>query len=505
MNALYSIDAIRKIEVSALNSLPTGTLMQRAGKEAAYFAKSILSTSDRKNNRILVLAGPGNNGGDALEMASNLADDGFSVSVLLALNRKPLSQEAKLAMQRAAKSSIQWENALSISRTLQDLKEQSWTLVVDGIFGIGLREGLAGNLKKLVDLINTFSCPILALDVPSGLNADTGMIVGKDMTAVKASHTITFIANKPGLHTAKGKDYSGKVKVATLEIAPQHFVPTNLHTNTPDLFRTFLKPRVHDSHKGSYGRLAIVGGDDGMGGALALASRTALMMGTGLCYAVYLKSAPMYDPMFPEVMMRVAHQFDFSADVLAVGPGLGRSSVAKEYLQNILLTDKTVVLDADALNNIAESSDLEQLLMYRKAPSVITPHPLEAARLLKTNTLGIQENRILSAQTLAEHFNVTAVLKGSGTVIASPAKETIINPTGNPGLATAGTGDVLTGMIGAFLAQHWNPLEAAAGAVWLHGKSADAIADKLDGQIGILAGELAPTARKLLNQLVAIR
>ncbi len=505
MNRLYSIDDIRKIETSALDALPVGTLMQRAGKEAADFAKSVLSPSPQENNRILVLAGPGNNGGDALEMAANLADDGFSVSVLLALNRKPQSEEAKQALRRAAKTNIHWEDSLSIGATLEYLEQQEWALVVDGIFGIGLREGLGGNLKKIVDLINTFSCPILALDVPSGLNADTGMIVGEDMTAVKASHTITFIADKPGLHTAKGRDYAGEVRVARLAVDERHFVSTDLHTNSPDIFGAFLKPRPHDSHKGTYGRLAIIGGDDGMGGALALASRAALMLGAGLCYSVYLRSSPTFDPVCPEAMLRVAHQYDFSADVLAIGPGLGRSAIAKEYLQQILLTDKTVILDADALNNISESEELEQLLMYRKSPSVITPHPLEAARLLKTSTPQIQANRIQSAKKLAEHFNAVAVLKGSGTIIASPTGDILLNPTGNPGLATGGTGDVLTGMIGALTAQGWSPFEATAGAVWLHGKSADILADELNGQIGLLAGELAPIARKLLNNLVATR
>lgn len=502
MNALYPIDAIRIIEKSALNSLPTGTLMQRAGKAASDLARQILAKIPNSENSILVLAGPGNNGGDALEMAANLANDGFPVSVLLVLNRKNPSEEAKQAMQKAAKSAVRWEDALSIGATFEKLKQQTWSLVVDGIFGIGLREDLSGNLKKLVDLVNNLDCPVLALDVPSGLDADTGTIVGTDMTAVKATHTITFIGDKPGLHTAKGRDYAGEVYLAPLDVAQQHFIPATAHLNSPDLFRHFLKPRQHDSHKGSYGRLAIVGGDDGMGGALTLAARAALMLGTGLCHAVYLKNAPIVDPLCPEVMLRTAHHFDFASDIFAVGPGLGNSSVAKEYLQQIMTLDKPVILDADALNNISEDSNLEQLLMYRKPPSIITPHPLEAARLLKTDTATIQHNRIESAKILAEKFNAIAVLKGSGTIIAKPDGQFAINPTGNPGLATAGTGDVLTGMAGSLLAQGWAPFEAALGAVWLHGKAADNIAEKLNGYTGILAGELASVARKLLNSLI---
>ena len=159
-------------------------------------------------------------------------------------------------------------------------------------------------------------------------------------------------------------------------------------------------------------------------------------------------------------------------------------------------------MDADALNNIAEDSDLEQLLMYRKHPSIITPHPLEAARLLKTDTATVQNDRIQSALSLASKFNAVAVLKGSGTIIATPDGRFSINPTGNPGLATAGTGDVLTGMVGALLAQGWTPFEAALGAVWIHGKAADTIAENLKGYTGILAGELAPVARTILNSLI---
>lgn len=476
--------------------------MQRAGKAASDLAKDILAKTPGPADTVLVLAGPGNNGGDALEMAANLANEGFPVSVLLVLNRKNPSEEAKQAMQKAVKSPVLWEDALSLKTTFEKLAKQTWALVVDGIFGIGLREGLTGNLKKLVDLVNHFDCPVLALDVPSGLDADTGTIVSADMTAVKATHTITFICDKPGLHTAKGRDYAGEVHLANLDVAEQHFIPTVSFLNSPDSFRQFLRPRQHDSHKGSYGRLAILGGDEGMGGALTLASRTALMMGTGLCYAVYLKNAPIVDPICPEVMLRTAHHFDFASDVFAIGPGLGRSLVAKEYLQQILQSSQTVVLDADALNNIAEDSDIEQLLMYRKHPSIITPHPLEAARLLKTDTATVQNGRIQSALSLASKFNAVAVLKGSGTIIATPDGRFSINPTGNPGLATAGTGDVLTGMVGALLAQGWAPFEAALGAVWIHGKAADTIAESLDGYVGILAGELAPIVRKILNNLI---
>ncbi len=505
MNTLYSTRATRIIEKTVLENLPTGTLMQRAGQAAYQLAKNILAQSLSTEKKILVLVGPGNNGGDALETAANLANAGFFVSILRVLRSKNSSEEAKSALQKAAKSPAHWENALSIFETFENLKKQSWSLVIDGIFGIGLREELSGNIKELVAIINHIKCPILALDIPSGLNADTGTIIGNDMVAIKATHTITFITDKPGLHTNKGRDYAGEIHIAPLDIDQKYFISTPFYLNNPQLFANYLKPRQHDSHKGSYGRLVILGGDEGMGGALALASRTALMSGAGLCYAVYLKHAPIFDFSCPEIMLREAHRFNFLSHeypILAIGPGLGRSAIAKEYLQQSLESDKIMVLDADALNHLAENNHLQQLLFERKSPSIITPHPLEAARLLKTDTLSIQKDRIYSAQKLSETFNTVTVLKGSGSIIASPTGQCIINPTGNPGLATAGTGDVLTGLIGALLAQGYPPFEAASAAVWLHGKAADNIATNLHGYTGILASELAKTIRAIMNNLI---
>lgn len=503
MNALYSIDAVRIIEQAALSGLPTGTLMRRAGKQAAAMAMSLLSAIPEKQKTVLVLAGPGNNGGDALEMAAILADSGISVSVLLVSNRKKNEpEEARQARQRAIKSAIHWEDALSLNTTFESLKKRNWSLVVDGMFGIGLKEALTGNRSKLVEIVNTFSCPVLALDVPSGLNANTGNIVGHNAVAIKATHTITFIADKPGLHTGKGRDYAGQVHIASLDVDQKHFPDTQCWLNSPELFDHLLKPRLHDTHKGSYGRIAILGGTDGMAGAPILAARAALLTGTGLCHAVYMKNPPAYDPLTPELMFRAVHRFDFATDVIVIGPGLGKSPAAREYVRKTIEAGKPAVFDADALNILAENPDLQQCLAERQKPSIITPHPLEAARLLGTDSTSIQSDRQKAAMQLAAKFNAIAVLKGSGTVICSPNGKTIINPTGNPGLATAGTGDVLSGMTGSLMAQGWPTWEAALAAVWLHGKAADVLEKERRGCIGMIAGEIAPVARNLLNELI---
>ena len=239
-----------------------------------------------------------------------------------------------------------------------------------------------------------------------------------------------------------------------------------------------------------------------MSGAPVLAARAALFSGAGLCYAIYLKNPPAYDPVFPEIMFRAAHQFDFATDVIVTGPGLGKSGAARDIVIKTIEAHTPIVLDADALNILSENEAIAQMLSERDSPTIITPHPLEAARLLKTTSDVIQANRLEAARELARRFKAVAVLKGSGTVIAAPDGKTVINPTGNPALATAGTGDVLSGITGALIAQGWPVWEATLAAVWLHGKAADTLALRRHGPIGTVAGELAPEVRLHLNLLI---
>ena len=290
--------------------------------------------------------------------------------------------------------------------------------------------------------------------------------------------------------------------MVTLDVDRKYFPETRCWLNSPDLFESCLKPRPEDSHKGSYGRIAIVGGTQGMSGAPVLAAKAALFSGAGLCYAIYLKNPPAYDPVSPEIMFRAAHQFDFATDVIVTGPGLGKSGAARDIVIKTIEAHTPIVLDADALNILSENGAIAQMLSERDSPTIITPHPLEAARLLKTTSDVIQANRLEAARELARRFKAVAVLKGSGTVIASPDGKTVINPTGNPALATAGPGDVLSGITGALIAQGWPAWEATLAAVWLHGKAADTLALRRHGPIGTVAGELAPEVRLQLNLLV---
>lgn len=502
MTAIYPVADIRLIEQSALAALPARTLMERAGLAAARCAMGLLP-DNRQIANVLVLAGPGNNGGDALEAAAHLANDGAQVSVFLYADYDKQPDDAREALRRAQRSPARFRDT-SLLASVPLLQSTDWALVIDGLFGIGLARPIDGDLRTIIDAVNRLGCPIVALDTPSGLDADTGNIVGAEKgIAIHASHTITFIAGKPGLYTLQGRDHAGLVAVAPLGIEDQHYPAPQCWLNDAAQFAHMLKPRLHESHKGTYGNVAIVGGAAGMTGAPILAARAALQAGAGRVFALFLENAPSYDSAQPELMCRDAQAFDLASLVTVAGPGLGQSRSAHDVLAQALNSPRAVVLDADAINLMAAEPALQQRARQRRAPTLLTPHPLEAARLLGSDTSRVQSNRVTAARELAQAYNATVILKGSGSIIAEPGGQAWINTTGNPGLATAGTGDVLSGLCGALLAQGWPARETALAAAWLHGAAADALAENGVGPIGMTASELIPAIRSTLNRLVA--
>ena len=497
MTALFSVAEIRTIEQAAARGLAPGTLMQRAGHAAAKAALDLI-TGPNDEASVLVLAGPGNNGGDALEVADRLARSEVQVAVLLFADPAKQSPDAQQALRRAQASGAQFIDPAA----WRDVASTDWSLVVDGLFGIGLTRAIDGDMHALVEHINRGACPVLALDAPSGLDADTGQVVGGSGVAVRADHTITFIADKPGLHSGDGRDYSGKVQVAALDIDARHFPAPHAWLNDATLFSSAVRKRPQNSHKGSYGDVAVIGGAHGMAGAPILAARAAAYCGAGRVYAAFIDAAPAYDSAQPELMCRLASEFDFSGATLVVGPGMGSSRAAHDLLAQALHAPGALVLDADALNLIAAEPGLQQILAQRKSATLMTPHPLEAARLLACTSAQVQADRLAAARTLARRFNATVVLKGSGSVIARMDGTAVINTTGNPALATAGTGDVLAGICSALLAQGWPAWEAALAAVCLHGAAADTLVQQGLGPVGLTASELIPAVRILLNRLV---
>jgi hydroxyethylthiazole kinase-like uncharacterized protein yjeF len=489
---LYSCAQIRAIEHAAQGRLAPGTLMERAGSAAAHFALELLGGGAA--GAALVLAGPGDNGGDGLELAAHLARRGVAVEAVHLAGEKTLSFEAGRALERARAAGVRFIDEIPAGRP--------WRLVVDALFGIGLARPLAGRARALAEWTAGVDCPVLALDVPSGLDADTGAVLGPDGVAVAATHTITFLGNKPGLHTGDGCDYAGAVRVDGLGADALHAEQAQACLNGSALFSACLAPRRRNSHKGSYGDVAVLGGAQGMAGAAVLAARAALYGGAGRVFAAMLDGSVTLDPLQPEIMFRDAVGMAFDRRTVVAGPGMGDSSTAIRLFGKTLDAAGPLVIDADALNLTAASPDLQERLAARGGELALTPHPLEAARLLGVTATIVQADRLENARELAMRLNAVVVLKGAGSVIARPDGFVAVNTSGNPGLATGGSGDVLAGFTGALLAQGWPAWEAALGAVWMHGAAADRLVAEGAGPIGLTAGELPRAIRAVYNELV---
>ncbi|MFY9316714.1 MAG: NAD(P)H-hydrate dehydratase [Burkholderiales bacterium] len=454
---IYLTQDIRRIEQAAGDVTPP--LMERAGAAAAELA---ISLAGDKGKDILVLAGPGNNGGDAKIVARILLEKFF----------------------RIAQATKPEEIPLNIR----------WSLVVDGLFGIGIARPVEGAFAKLVEYINSQSCPVLALDIPSGLESDTGRAPGH---AVRATHTLTFIGLKPGLLTLDGPDHCGEVTVADLGLSSEGI--SHGWLAEPSLFSNVLKPRPRNFHKGMAGSLGILGGDEGMAGAALLAGRAALKLGAGRVYAGMLEQIAA-DAGAPELMLRHPEDvFGLDLDAIVVGPGLGQSERAETLLGAALTSELPCVLDADALNLIAENEDLRKACARRKADTLLTPHPAEAGRLLAETTAHVQADRLKAARALAQNLNAHVVLKGNGSVLVARDGHWFVNTSGNPGMGSAGMGDVLSGILGALLAQKYSGETSLVLGTHLHGCAADECVKSSAGPVGLVASELIDPARRIWN------
>jgi hydroxyethylthiazole kinase-like uncharacterized protein yjeF len=507
---LLTLTDLRIAESQAAAGLPPHTLMARAGQSAASFLHEQITRDtsiEKSQQRVWLIAGPGNNGGDALILATGLHKAGIVVELCMPVEVKPDDARWALDTARAAGVPIATTPPASLD---------GYRWLVDGMFGIGLTRPLEGVFASVARQLSQRAKArprkggVLALDVPSGLDSDTGTVVGdgnsngNGSAAVHATHTITFIGAKPGLFTAQGRDLAGAVTVAPIGVDTSQ--RTAVQLNAPELFGAFLPPRDFATNKGSFGSLAVVGGDTGMCGAPILAARAALFTGAGKVHVALLgDGAPPYDPPHPELMLHALDDLPLDKmDALAVGCGMGNRERATQVLHDVLRLDLPKLFDADALNLIAKDPALAAEVTARGVqgdPCILTPHPLEAARLIGSDASGVQRDRLSAARALAARFASVVVLKGTGTIIAAPDGRLAINPTGNAALATGGTGDVLGGIIGALLAQHLPRYEAALAGVYLHGLAADTLSAQGHGPAGLTAGELAPMVRTLLNRL----
>ena len=478
---------LREIEKAHANAQPP--LMERAGKAAAELA---LKLQAGLSGPPLILVGPGNNGGDALVVARILKQRGLDPVVVFRGQADKLPADARKA----------WERWTAIGDCHNDIPSRNYGLLVDGLFGIGLTRPLAEPWLTLIARINAYRGPVLAIDCPSGLNADTGSL---NPVAVRATHTITFISHKPGLLTLDGPDHCGEITVADIGLGRDVQKSTAAgQVNDPALFNSLLSPRQRNSHKGSYGSAAIIGGAPTMAGAALLAGRAALKLGAGRVFVGMLERIAV-DYRQPELMLKSPAEAMQLATAIGIGPGLAQSDEAVNLLRRSIETTLPLVIDADALNLLAAHPVLARQIARRSASTLLTPHPAEAARLLGVSVETLQADRIASAVELARRFHACVVLKGCGSIIATPEGRWFINTTGNAGLATAGSGDVLTGFCVALLALGWTIEAAALGATWLHGAAADQLVADGEGPIGIAAGELIAAAQCVFNRLCVAR
>ena len=491
---LYTAEQVRRLDRSAIDGhgIPGIELMERAGRSTFEAALEAFPHA----GKCLVLCGGGNNGGDGYIVARLAREAGLDATVCALKEPAGLSGDAATAAER-------WRAAGGAVQSWPVAGLDDCDLVFDALLGTGLDREPAGDFAAAIDLVNRSGTAVVAVDIPSGLNADTGVVMGR---AVEADITVTFIGNKRGLFTADGPDFTGNVCFSDLE------TPQTVMDSEPDygiiiresLIHRLLPERRRNSHKGSYGWLLGVGGDSGMSGAIRLAGEAALRSGAGkVTLATRSTHSALVNLACPELMVRGVEdgtqldEFSGQVDVLVTGTGLGQLPWSEDMLVSCLEFPVPVVIDADGLNLLAGMS----FKWKDRLPGnwILTPHPAEAARLLKSTARQVQLDRVGTAQSIARNFQAFVVLKGCGTVVAAPDGRYAICPFGNPGMATAGSGDVLAGVIGAMVAQGIDDLwQAAMAGVLAHALAGD-LAAAQGGERGLLASDITRCLPRVLN------
>jgi len=468
---LFDAAASRRIEQAAIAQRPAHSLMAQAGLSVARLTLAVAPQA----RRIWVAAGPGNNGGDGLVAARHLHQQGLEVRVSLLGDDKHLPDDARDALVQARQAGV-W-----ISTDAGCPWQDGTDLAIDALLGLGASRAPGGAIAQAVRELNAGAAPVLAVDLPTGLCADSGCCLGE--VAVMATHSLSLLTLKPGLFTAMGRDHAGRVWLDELGLASAAEA-CSAWLLGPETVSRLLPMRAHALHKGSFGDVLVIGGAPGMGGAAMLAARAALTAGAGRVYLARLDEDLSPDPVRPELMPRSV-QAALAPDLLArstVVFGCGGGDGVRALLAAVLDHAARLVLDADALNALATDPTLQDALRARARrgqPTVLTPHPLEAARLLGLSAGTVQRQRLQNAQALADLLQAVVVLKGSGTLIAANGSPLLINPSGNARLGTAGSGDVLAGWLGGLWSQSGDVTgrDAAAASVWLHGQAAERTTD----------------------------
>jgi len=486
---LYRAAQVRELDRIAIEefSIPGIELMTRAG-EAAFAA---LRARWPEARHIAVICGAGNNGGDGFVVARLAHVAGFNVSLSLLAAAESLKGDAKRAYDAMVSAGVAPIELFPSS--LGDVD-----VVVDALLGTGLDREVQGEWSDAIVAMNAAAAPVLAVDIPSGLNADSGAVMG---VAVCAAVTISFIALKQGMLTAAGPDHCGEILFDGLAVpqAVYEKVMPAAHRIDPRQFSTMLPRRARSTHKGDCGHVLVVGGAAGMSGAARMAGEAALRSGAGL---VSIATAPQHAAHInltrPELMVHAIDRGDAlhpllqKADVVAVGPGLGTSQWGMAMLDVVLSCDVPLVVDADALNLLA-------IELHMRDDWVMTPHPGEAARLLNVSSDEVQTDRFFAADAMQGKYGGVVVLKGCGSLVVDRDGVTSLCDAGNPGMAGGGMGDLLTGVIAALIAQGLDLADAARFGVWLHATAADRAAAH-QGERGLLASDLMPHLRQLVNR-----
>jgi len=483
---LYTAEQTRKLDQIAIEEfdIPASTLMARA-------ADSVFETlSERypKAKKIAVVTGLGNNAGDGFMLARLAQGLNYKVTVYHLGEADKYKDDCFDAYQR-----MQGTDVSIINYTSQDFKDCD--VIIDGIFGIGLNREAGGLFKTAIEKINNSGKPTIAIDIPSGLNANTGTVWG---VAIKANITISFIGLKQGLLTGEGPEYSGELLFDDLDVPKAVYdqVPTDTMHCSWENSKKLLQKRSRNAHKGNFGHSLLVGGDKGMGGAIQMAATAALRVGSGLVsVATHTEHAAAITAARPEIMCVGAESpKDLNdklelATVIGLGPGLGKSKWAKKLYGAIMQTKLPLVIDADALNLLSEKPS-------RKENWILTPHPGEAGRLLNCTTQEIQSDRFLAIKEIQKKYGGVIVLKGAGSLICDGSK-TYVCTDGNPGMASGGMGDVLTGILTGLIAQGFDLATSAKLGVCLHAAAGDQAAK--DGERGLMASDVIASLKQFVN------
>lgn len=497
-------DQMRKIDKTAINDfgIPGIVLMENAAVGVVREVAEILGNIPGK--KAIVLAGKGNNGGDAFAVARHLNNMGAYVSVYVLSKLDSILGDAKTNLDILVKMGIEIDEVTSDEQAAE-IKNclKSADIIVDGLLGTGLKGEVSGVMGEIIELVNASKVPVVAVDIPSGINGETGKV---SKACIKAKTTVTFAFPKIGQLIHPGCDYVGDLKIVDIGIPKAAVDNTKIkgHLIDLELVSKLIPKRQDDSNKGTYGKILVVAGSRGMTGAACLTGGAALRSGAGLVYlaapsslvSIYAGALieavtiPLEDEnkgfLTSEAIPGILKQLG-KVSVAAVGPGLSSGNETRDVVYSIIENSEVpIVLDADGINLVAE--DLS-VLKKRRNQIVITPHPGEMARLVGASVKEVQEDRLNVARTFSKEWGVITVLKGSRTVIASPEGEIYINTTGNPGMSTGGSGDVLTGIIAGLIGQGLKPLDASIAGVYLHGVCGDNIAAK-KGEHGLIAGDL---------------